>query len=224
MLDNHQGSQTAISQTSNDISNRLHNRIVRESRVINLPANLIELVPRRGNLRELIARHADLDKRTRLRRDLVPPGAGGGVLDPLDEPAVDGVGESLLLRRHVGEAGEALVAAVEERNLSAVRGRRVGRADDVVVGAEEPVGPRVLLSAAHVGQVVHGADEPGVAVLGAAAEGVAGKVEAGVSVDERAVGDVGDVGVEGVDPGAEVGVLGALDDAEDGAFAVGGAG
>lgn len=81
-----------------------------------------------------------------------------------------------------------------------MRGSGVGRAHDVVVGAEEAVYPGVLLGAAHLEKVVDRAIESCVAILGAAAEGVAGEVEAGVSGDESAIGDVGDVGVKSVDP------------------------
>lgn len=81
----------------------------------------------------------------------------------------------------------------------ALRCRAWGRCrgtDDVVVRTEEAIDPGVLLRAALVEEVVDRAVEAGVAVLGAAAEGIGGVVEARVGVDQGAVGDVGDVGVE----------------------------
>jgi hypothetical protein len=64
-----------------------------------------------------------------------------------------------------------------------VRGSGAGRTDDIVVRAEEAVDPSVLLRAALVEEVVDGAVEAGIAVLGAAAERVGGVVEAGVGVE-----------------------------------------
>lgn len=111
---------------------------------------------------------------------------------------------------------------MEEGDLSAMGRGCVGRPDNVVVGAEEAVDPSILGSTAKVLEVVHGTVEAGVTILGAAAQGfslVAGGV---VRVDQDRVFNMSTVGIEGVDPGAKVGVFGTVDNAEDCALAVGG--
>ena len=89
---------------------------------------------------------------------------------------------------------------MEERHFGAVCRSGVGRTHDVVVCAEEAVGPGVLLGATNVEEVIYRTLKASVTILGTTAKSVGGVVEAGVGGDESAVGDVGDVGVECVDP------------------------
>lgn len=110
------------------------------------------------------------------------------------------VSQLLLRSRDAGESAEAFVAAVEEGHLGSVGGRSSWNTHDVVVGTEESVSPGVLHAAAHVEEVVHGALEPGVAILVATAERLAGIVRLRVGRNEGSVGDIGAVGIEGVDP------------------------
>lgn len=130
-------------------------------------ATSIKLVRRRLDQRQLVPRDTKLDKWARVGRNLVPAGTGRGVLDPLDKPLVDRISEGLLRISHVRKRGEALVAAMEEGNLSAMGRGRVGRPDNVVVGAEEAIYPGVLGSTAEVLEVVHGTIEAGITVLSA---------------------------------------------------------
>lgn len=111
---------------------------------------------------------------------------------------------------------------MEEGDLSAMSRGCVGRPDNVVVGAEEAIDPSVLSSTAKVLEIVHGTVEAGIAVLGAAAQRFRLVVGGVVRVDQHRVFNMSTVSIEGVDPGAEVGVFGTVDNAEDRALAVGG--
>jgi hypothetical protein len=210
----------ALSQVSDDISDRLNNWVIGECRVVDVFANSVELAGRCRDPRELVSRHTKLDKSARVRRDRVPSGTSSGILDPIYEPAMDRVGQSLLLRRHILQAGEAFVAAMEERYFGTVGRCCVRWSDNVVVSTEETISPCILDIAAHVDQVINGAAKAGIAVLSATTERLAGVVGAGVCSDESTVRNVGDIGIESVDPGVEIAVLGAINDAEDRAFAV----
>lgn len=50
-------------QAGNDLCNRLYDRIIRETGVIDVSAHLVELVKRRRNARELVSRNTKLYKR-----------------------------------------------------------------------------------------------------------------------------------------------------------------
>lgn len=89
---------------------------------------------------------------------------------------------------------------MEEGHLRSVGRRSSRNAHNVVISTEESISPGVLHAAAHVEEVVHGALEPGVAVLVATAERLAGIVGFGVGRKEVRVRDIGAVGIEGVDP------------------------
>jgi hypothetical protein len=152
----------------------------------------------------------------------IPTRSSSGVLDPLNEPVVDRIGKSLLSLGDTLEGGEALIAAMEERNLSTVGRSSVGGSNNIVVLAEEAVDPGLLLLTSHVEEVVNGTVEASITILDTAAKRLGGVVVRVVGLDQRLVGDMSAISIEGVDPRAEVAVLSAVDEAEDGALSIGG--
>jgi hypothetical protein len=152
----------------------------------------------------------------------VPARSSSGVLDPLNKPVVDGIGKSLLGLGDTLESGEALIATVEERNLSAMGRSSVGGSNNIVILAEEAVDPCLLVLTSHVEEVVNGAVEAGIAVLDTAAERLGGIVIGVVRLDQRLIRNMSTISIEGVDPRAEVAVLSAVDETKDGALSIGG--
>lgn len=152
----------------------------------------------------------------------IPAGSSGGVLDPLNKPAVDRIGKGLLSLCDTLKSGEALVTTVEERNLGTVGRSSIRGSNNVVVLAEEAVDPCLLLLTSHVEDVVNGTVEASITVLDTAAERLGGIVVGVVGLDQRLIGDMSAISIEGVDPRAEVAVLSTIDEAEDGAFSIGG--
>lgn len=128
------------------------------------------------------------------------------------------ISQSLLIRRHLLSV-EDLVSAEEVRDLSAVGG--CGDGQTLRVLGKEAVDPGVLLRAAEIKEVVHGAEEASVAVLGTAHFRNGGVIGLVVCVEENILGDLGDIGVESVEPLAEVGVLTTVHKTEEGALEVG---
>ncbi|KAI6765054.1 hypothetical protein HG531_012153 [Fusarium graminearum] len=149
---------------------------------------------------KLVTRDTKLDQLASLL-DGIPARASNRVLDPSDEPLVDGVGKLLL------GSGDALSS--------------VGGSDDVIVGTKEAVNPGLLLLAAEIKEIIDRAVETGVTVLDTAAKRLAGKISRVVSRNEVSVGNVSAVSIKGVDPRAKVTVLSTVDKAEDGSLAVG---
>src|SRR6478735_6022165 len=152
----------------------------------------------------------------------IPARSSSRVLDPLNKPVVDRIGKSLLSLGDTLKSGEALITTMEERNLSTVGRSSVGGSNDVIVLAEEAVDPGLLLLTSHVEEIVNGAVEAGITVLDTAAERLGGVVVGVVCLDQRLIGDMSAIGIESVDPRAEVAVLSAVDEAEDGTLSVGG--
>lgn len=212
------------SRWTNRLQDGLNNWVLGKLGVVHGLTPGVELASLARDPRKLIAGHAQLDQGSRLGLHPVPTGAGSRVLDPGNEHVVDGVGKGLLRRDDARKSSEALVAAVEEGHLGAVGGGGAGDADDVVVLGKEAVSPGGLDLGPQVDVVVDGAVEAGVTVQGAAAQRLGGKVGRRVGGLEHGRVELRDVGVEGADPLGKVAVLGAVDEREDGALAVGQAG
>lgn len=132
------------------------------------------------------------------------------------------IGKGLLILGDTLKSGEALVTTVEERNLGTVGRSSVGGSNNVVVLAEEAVDPGLLLLTSHVEEVVNRAVEASITVLDTTAERLGGVVVGVVGLDQRLIGDMSAISIEGVDPRTEVAVLSTVDEAEDGALSIGG--
>lgn len=184
-------------------------------------ANSVELAAGSLATGKLVTGHSKLDNLLGLVNG-VPAGSSSGVLDPLNEPVVNRIGKGLLSFGNTLKSGEALITTVEERNLGTVGRSSVGGSNNVVVLAKEAVDPGLLLLTSHVEEVVNGTVEASITVLNAAAERLGGVVVGVVGLDQRLIGDMSAISIEGVDPRAEVAVLSTVDEAEDGALSIGG--
>jgi hypothetical protein len=201
--------------------NAVKDRVLGLKRVVNRLATTVVGGSVANLDRKLVTRNTELSESTRLGLDLRPARSSGGVLDPFDEPVVHGVGKCLLSSGDVGQGCETLVSTKEEGDLGAVGGSANDAADDVAVFAEETVSPSALLGATEVNEVIDRAEEASVSILGTAHSRDRSVVGNVVSSNQLLVRDMSDISIEGVDPGAEVGVLATVNQTEDDTLTIG---
>lgn len=200
--------------------NTLDDGVSRQEGVVRLLTPLIEVCSVANLNGKLVTRHAKLGERAALWFRLAPVWSCSWVLDPRDEPIVREVSECLLLGRDVLNKSEVLIATKEEWDLGAVSWGRYGKRNDVGVVAHEAIGPGALLLASHIDKVVNRAEESSIAVLSTAHCGDTFKISRIVCGLENIIRNVRGVSIETVDPGIEVGIFIAVNEAEDRALFV----
>lgn len=170
---------------------------------------------------QLVARNSELRQGSVGGLGLVPARSSAGVLDPGNKPVIHVISQRLLRLCNVGQFRETLIASVEEWHFASVRCADSWDANDVVVVTEPTVHPGRLLVRTDVDQVVSGTEESSVSVRGTAHEGHRFIVRGVVGGQELVIRHVSHVGIEGVNPLGEIGVLTGVNHTEELALLVG---